>query len=123
MVDDILTVSESGYKSTRLNSFINAKIATKKLQLGAEKCFVLHIGSKHETYKHVEQCVNGWKMKEVQDLETGRVNWEDTLDSLMELSHVDSEKYLGQIILSDGKNTKNVQIIRNKGIGIQNKII
>jgi len=29
MVDDILTVSESGYKSTRLNSFINAKIATK----------------------------------------------------------------------------------------------
>ena len=32
-VDDIISVSESGYKTTRMNSFINAQIAIKKLRL------------------------------------------------------------------------------------------
>ena len=49
MVDDITTVSESGYKATRMNGFINAKIASKKLQFGAEKCFTIHIGTEHES--------------------------------------------------------------------------
>ena len=30
MVDNILTVSESGHKKSRINGFLNAKIATKK---------------------------------------------------------------------------------------------
>ena len=44
-MDDILTISESGYKTARLNSYINAKIAMKKLQLGPKKCSVLHTGN------------------------------------------------------------------------------
>ena len=34
VVDDIITVSESGHKSAMMNSFINAKTAIKKLQFG-----------------------------------------------------------------------------------------
>ena len=34
-----------------------------------------------------------------------------------------SEKYLGQFISSDGKNTRNIENIRNKGNGIQNRVI
>ena len=40
-----------------------------------------------------------------------------------EMSHIDTEKYLGQIISSDSKNTYNIESLRNKGIGIQNKIV
>ena len=47
-IDDIITVTESGYKTARMNSFINAKLAIKKLRLGAKKSFVMHIGNKHE---------------------------------------------------------------------------
>ena len=36
---------------------------------------------------------------------------------------MNEEKYLGQIISSDGKNTKNIQKMRNKGLGLQNKVI
>ena len=50
-VDDIISVTESGYKTTRMNSFLNAQIATKKLRLGAKKCFVMHVGNKHDNYK------------------------------------------------------------------------
>ena len=57
------------------------------------------------------------------EFETGNTTLEDTLDHDIELSHVNSEKYLGQIISSDSKNTKNIQKMKNKGIGIQNRII
>ena len=122
MVDDLISISESGYKSARMNSFINAKVATKKLQFGAEKCFVLHIGNKHEEYKNVEQCVNGWNVKIVNEIETGGSSCEDMLGDDIELSHIESERYLGQVISSDSKNTKNITKLKNKGIGIQNNI-
>ena len=32
-VDDVITVSESGFKTARLNSFMNAQFAMKKLRL------------------------------------------------------------------------------------------
>ena len=34
MIDDILSVSESGYKTCKLNAFLNAKTALKRLQFG-----------------------------------------------------------------------------------------
>ena len=36
-IDDVITVSESGHKTARMNSFINAQLVTKKLRLGAKK--------------------------------------------------------------------------------------
>ena len=37
-VDDIITFSESGHKTARINYFINAQIAMKKLRLGEMFC-------------------------------------------------------------------------------------
>ena len=52
------------------------------------------------------------------------MNWNDTLNEDMnEISHINYEKYLGQVISSDSKNTHNIEQLRNKGIGIQNNII
>ena len=44
MVDDVFVISESGHKAQQMNGFINAKTATKRLQFGASKCHVMHIG-------------------------------------------------------------------------------
>ena len=71
MIDDILTISESGYKTSIMNSFITAKIALKKLQFGPQKCFVLHTGKEHDEYKNTELFVDGWSMKTVSNVETG----------------------------------------------------
>ena len=91
MVDDILTIAESGYKTARMNSFITAKIALKKLQLGPKKCFVLHTGKEHEDYKNVELFVDGWKLKDVKDVETDATSREDILTESMEISHMDEK--------------------------------
>ena len=62
-------------------------------------------------------------MKNVKDLETGEIKRQDILEGSMEISHLDSDKYLGQTLSADGKNTSNIEKMRNKGIGIQNRII
>ena len=72
--------------------------------------------------KNVEQCVNGWVVRTVNEFETGKTFLKDTLENDIELSHVNAEKYLGQVISSDSKNTKNILKMKNKGIGLQNKI-
>ena len=123
MIDDILTISESGYKTSRLNSFITAKIALKKLQFGPQKCFVLHTGKEHDEYKNTELYVDGWSMKNVSNVETGESAREDISEGDMEISHPEAEKYLGQIVSADGKNSKNIEKMRNKGIGIINRVI
>ena len=103
MVDDILTISESVFKTARMNAFITTKIALKKLQLGPKKCFVLHTGKDHEECRNVEPFVNGWKLNSVEDVDTESDSREDTLTENMKLTHINSEKYLGQILSADGK--------------------
>ena len=54
----------------------------------------------------------------------GEQEWINTPSQDMnEISHVNSERYLGQIISSDSKNMKNIIKLRNKGIGDKNKVI
>ena len=52
MVDDILCVSECGYKTSMLHGFMKMKTDCKKLQFGAAKCKKLHVG---------KLCEDDWK--------------------------------------------------------------
>ena len=60
----------------------------------------------------------------MESYETKEVKWEDTFnEDMKEISHLNSERYLGQILSSDSKNTKNIDNLKNKGIGLKNKIV
>ena len=75
-VDDLITVTESGYKTAKINSFINAKLAINKLRLGAKKCFFLmHIGNKHNNLKNIKLCIDGWSVRKVEIFLTGKQNY------------------------------------------------
>ena len=98
-IDDLNGISKCGSPSLALNSFINTQIELKKLRFhtadskGKSKCHKLHIG------REMRNCpallVHGTPMQEVKD-----------------------DKYLGDIISSDGKNTKNIKDRISKGVGI-----
>ena len=45
MVDDLLTISECGYKTSLMNEFINFKTGSKKLQFSTQKCIKMNIVS------------------------------------------------------------------------------
>ena len=56
-------------------------------------------------------------------METGEDSRQDMFEGSMEISHLGSDKHLGQTINADGKNKSNIEKMKNKGIGIQNRII
>ena len=75
----------------KMNSFITAKTALKKLQLGLKKLFVLHTGKKHNNFRNIELYVDGQKVRDVKDAEKDFTLREDIMEGEMEISHMDSE--------------------------------
>ena len=47
MVDDLFSVSECGFRTQSVNTFLTFKTDSKKLQFGAHKCKKLHVGKSH----------------------------------------------------------------------------
>ena len=47
LVDDIVGITEAGYKAQQLNTFINVKTEEKMLQFGPKKCKSMLVGEKH----------------------------------------------------------------------------
>ena len=121
MIDDLVCPSVCGVDSVLMNSYINAKTRTKKLQFGVSKCHQLHVGKKSNVCPTL--MIDNWELKKVDDSETGLGNLEDVLVGNHNLEKVDNDKYLGDIISVDGRNTKNIIARKGKAIGITNKII
>ena len=99
MIDDILAVSECSVETVKLNALIQSKVAHKNLQLGPDKCFKMHIG------KQNGNCCPDLKID----------------NELMLCSS--KEKYLGDILTTDGRINANIEERYNKGVGIVNQIM
>ena len=99
MVDDVVTISSCGVDSIKVNAIVQAKVETKQLELGHIKCFNMHIGKKD---KHL--------------CPTLKVHGADMLIS-------EREKYLGDILTTDGKIDQNIIARCSKGIGKVNEIM
>ena len=69
MVDDLVCISQCGPKTVMLNSFVNYKASSKKLQFGTQKCKKLHIGQQRQLHKCASLFIDGWK---AQPSECGR---------------------------------------------------
>ena len=97
MVDDILSVS-SVENTAKLNECINTFIESKKLKLSETKCFRIHIGKGHS--KCPELKVHDYEMKESE-----------------------KEKYLGDVVYSNGKIQPTIESRKKRDIGIISEIM
>ena len=97
-VDDALSVTECGPDSVKMNAYMTSKVDTKKLELGQNKCFKMHIGNNASSCPTL--MIDG-----------------------QEMVSTNKEKYLGDIISSNAKIDENVLMRRDKGIGISNQIM
>ena len=97
MIDDVAAISQCNSNSIVLNSVINAKIETKKLEFNSKKCFNMHIG------RNKSKCEN-LKIHEKTMLETSE------------------QKYLGDMISSSGNNNANIKDRCSTGYGAISQI-
>ena len=121
MVDDLVCISLCGVNSVKMNAYVNAKTNLKKLQFGATKCHKMHVGAKRIFCPDLK--VDNWEVSAVENIQTGETEITDEYLGTQRMETSDSEKYLGDLISSDGTNTKNIQARRAKGIGIVDQIM
>ena len=123
MVDDVLCISECGFKTAMVNSYLKCKTNSKKLQFGIEKCKKIHIGKQHEEFKCQPLFVDKWKETENKNEDNGSIEIQDEYEGEEVMESSNSEKYLGDIISKDGQNIKNLKARVSKGKGIIKKIM
>ena len=123
MVDDVLCVSECGFKTSMAHGYMKMKTDSKKLQFGSDKCKKLHVGKMYDDFKCQTLKVDNWKEVEIKNEETGIDEIEDFVEGEEEMKVKNEEKYLGDVISTDGRNIKNIKARVAKGKGITSKIL
>ena len=59
-VDDLMGVTEAGYKAQTMNSFINYKSAENNFQFGVDKCKAIVIGKSIEKFHKNKLMIDSW---------------------------------------------------------------
>ena len=114
LVDDIVGVTETGYKAQQMNVIINVRTAEKCLQFGVTKCKKMIIGkTSHEAINN-DLYVDKWTETYEDDKDTGEVELVEEYSGDTELGQTDEQKYLGFIVSSKGDNMANIKDIKNK---------
>ena len=80
LVDDIVGVTEAGFKAHQLNSFMNVKTAEKSLQFGASKCKSMLVGKNKENVFNKNLLVDNWIVKHEENKTTGDTDLVETYD-------------------------------------------
>ena len=118
MVDDLVGISEAGYKAQELNAYVNTKTADKKLQFGPDKCKVMLVGKTQENFHKNKLFVDCWDIKYDENEKII-----DQFSGKQEMKPVNFDKYLGFVISNNGNNMKNIEAVKNKSIGVIKQIL
>ena len=121
MQDDTLAISECGYKTVKMNNFLNNHTNIMGLQFGRDKCVKLHIGKTRQKDVCPECKVNAWK-DEIVKHESGLEELSDKYIGKEVMKDVPQKKYLGSIISNSMGNKCNITEKTNRAVGIVNKI-
>ena len=117
MVDDTVTVTETGHKTQQMNAYFNVKAAEKKLQFSELKCHTMLIHKDKNINQVSELKVDIWRQEH-----NDKNNFIETFDGEHTVKETAQTKYLGCILSKDGTNTKNIKMKLNKAIEIRKVI-
>ena len=123
VVDDIIGVSEVGYKTQIMNTILNLKTAEKTLQFGSKKCKIMVIGKSQENFRNNPIFVDNWSEKYVQEKKVGEIELEEKYEGKVKIEEVTEQKYLGFVLSSTGNNLANIQAMEKKAVGVTRTII
>jgi hypothetical protein len=80
LVDDLIGVTNAGYKAQQMNAAINVKTAEKRLQFGLKKCKSMLISKDIVAVPNNDLMVDNWKVKHVENTSTGGSDLVETFE-------------------------------------------
>ena len=122
LVDDMIGVSDAGFKAQQLNAMLNVKTTEKRLQFGVNKCKWMLVGKDLAGVISNPLTVDKWTVSHVENETTGESNLMETYDGQVEIEQTEKQRYLGFILSSKSDNMANISEIKKKSIWIIRKI-
>ena len=122
LVDDMVGVSEAGFKAQQLNALINVKTAEKGLQFGVTKCKSMLIAKDKEHVLNSDLTVDKWKAVHNDESEPGEDTLVDIYEGQVPIEKSDEQKYLGFVLSSKGNNMVNISHVKKKSKGTIRRI-
>ena len=122
LVDDIIGITNAGYKAQQMNVLLNVKTAEKRLQFGATKCKSMFVGKNPEAVLNSPLKVDSWKVEHEDNPVTGESELVETYEGLVTIGQAAKYKYLGFMISSSGDNMENIIEMKKKSTWIIRKI-
>ena len=123
LVDDLIGITEVGYKAQQLNAILNVKSAEKGLQFGITKCKTMLVGNMHEKYTNNELRVDHWKEDTIEIVENEVTKVIDKYEGEIVIDATEEYKYLGFMISTKGDNMANIGAIQKKSHGVIRSIL
>ena len=123
LVDDMIGITEAGYKATQMNCLINIKTAEKRLQFGPSKCKTMLIGKETENVLSSELFVDSWKKERNQIFEPCGEDLVEIYKGPIPIEKTEQQKYLGFVLSSSGNNLVNINAMKTKSIGVIRSIL
>ena len=120
MVDDTLNISKCGIDSGLATAHLNAQTNLKKLQYGESKCKKLHIGKSHAICPN--NAIDAWKLEKPEEEAKSILDLVDTEAGKHLIETTSHDKYLGDILQDNGKNTINIEERGKRGFGAVTQI-
>ena len=80
------------------------------------KCHKIHVGNDKTVCPTLQ--IDQWKVKNISEMETNKSSLEDVYNGSYVIEDTNQEKYLGDILTSNGKNDQNIIARVKKGLGI-----
>ena len=124
LVDDLIGVTDAGFKAVQMNEIINVKSAEKCLQFGVSKCKSMFVGKEKEkkSFLDLDLVVDKWDVEYKTDIITGEEEIIETFQGQIPIGRTTEQKYLGFVLSSIGNNMANINALKKKSIGIIKKI-
>ena len=94
LVDDIIGVTDAGYRAQQMNALLNVKTANKRLQFGIDKCKSMLVCKKPENVLNSHLLVDSWKVKHTDNEITGESDLIETYEGLAILDNLIGVFYL-----------------------------
>ena len=118
LVDDLIGITEVGYKAQQLNAILNVKSAEKGLQFGTKKCKTMLVGHMKENYTNNELKVDYWKEDMIERVGNEVTEVVDRYMGEIVIDATEQYKYLGFVISTKGDNMANITAVQKKSNGI-----
>ena len=122
LVDDLIGVTDVGFKAQQMNAVLNIRTAEKRLQFGPSKCKSMLVCKKKENVLNSPLTVDNWEVGHVDNSVTGDSDLVETFKGLVKISKTENQKYLWFTISSGGDNIVNINVMKKKSNWIIRKI-